>query len=138
LIAGVLTGCSKDDINSKPTLKLKFVSGNVVPVNGRLVFQFDFTDQEGDVSDTLFVKKVRLNRRVVPTIRDSFALKVPNAPAKQKGIIEIELGYQNFLITGNPSGTPENDTLLFKFALKDKAKNISDTLTSERIVILRL
>ncbi|MDB5246620.1 MAG: hypothetical protein JWQ40_1014 [Segetibacter sp.] len=136
-IIGVLTGCGKDGVDSRPTLKIKSVSNDIVPLNGTLSFEFDFTDLEGDVSDTLYMKKIRLNKRITPTIRDSFKLKVPDAPSKQKGILRVELGYQNFLITGNPPGTPENDTLLFRFVLKDKANNKSDTAISEQIVIIR-
>jgi len=135
-ITAVLAGCGKDDLTSKPSLKLRSVSSDVVPVNGHLLFVFDVTDKEGDLTDTLFVKKVRINRRVTPTIRDSFFFKVPEAPNQTKGQIEIDLTYQNFLISGN-SPNVENDTLLFKFALRDKAKNISDTITSDPIVIIR-
>ena len=141
-IFGVLAGCSKSGSNAKPVLKFKSVSANVVPQNGTLTFNFDATDNEGDLTlDTIFLKKVRINRRIVPTItsRDSFFIKVPTAPATSTGSIQLDLTYQNYLVTGNPpAGTsPENDTLLFKFALLNKAKHVSDTFTSEPIVIIR-
>lgn len=133
----LIYACGKETITSKPSLQFRTVNTTVVPINGILIFEFDFSDQEGDVSDTLYVKKIRTNRRVTQTIRDSFALKVPDAPNKQKGILRVEMGYQNFLISGTSPGTPENDSLLFKFVLKDQANNTSDTLTSEPIVIIR-
>ena len=140
-IMGVLAGCSKDAASTKPVLKFKSVNKTVVEPNGVLTFLFDVSDNEGDVTqDTLFLKKVRLNRRVTPTIRDSFLIKVPSAnSATNSGSIEVELTYQNYLVSGIPPGgtTPENDTLLFKFALFNKLKMVSDTFTSEPIVIIR-
>jgi len=135
ILTGVLVACSKNVYNTKPTIKITYVNTNVVPNNGILVFKLKVTDKEGDVTDSLFVRKVRLNHRITPTIRDSFAFRLPDAPNSSDGEVEVDLSYQNYLISAkNPI---ENDTLLFKFALKDKAKNISDTVTSEPIVILR-
>lgn len=130
-----LMACSKNTYETKPTIKITSVNTNVVANGGTLTFDIKVTDKEGDVTDTLFVKKIRLNKRVRPTIRDSFALKIPDAPNSSDGTVRVDLTYQNYLISAtNPV---ENDTLLFKFALKDKAKNISDTATSDRIVIIR-
>jgi hypothetical protein len=135
ILTGFLSACSKNAYNTKPTLKLTSVNTNVVPFNGTLVVTMQVTDKEGDVTDTLFVKKVRINKRTTVTIRDSFALKIPNAPNSPDGTIEVNLSYQNFLVSA--SSPIENDTLLFKFALKDKGKNISDTVTTDPIVIIR-
>ena len=110
----------------------------------RQYVELDFTDKEGDISDTIFVKKTRTNRIVVPTIRDSFVLQVPPFPDRSRGIIQLELKYQNHLLSAiNPpssGGTPPNlhdDTLVFQFALRDKAKHISDTVTTGPIIIVR-
>jgi len=140
----IATACSKDKLETTPSLKLKSISSDVIPVGGNLIVQLDFTDKEGDISDTIFVKKIRTNQIVVPTIRDSFELQVPPFPDRSRGIIELELKYQNHLLSAiNPpssGGTPPNlhdDTLVFQFALRDKAKNISDTVTTGPIVIVR-
>ena len=138
-----LAGCNKDKYTTKPILKFKSASNDVVPLGGTLRFELEVTDKEGDLSDTFFIKKIRLNKKVVPTIRDSFAIKFPTIPNTKNGIIQIDLTYENYLKSAiNPptSGTPpiaESDTLLFKFAIRDKAKHVSDTVTSNRIVILR-
>ncbi len=131
----VLVSCSKSTYNTKPTLEITDVNTSVVPINGTLTFNIKVTDKEGDVTDTLYVKKVRINRKITTTLRDSFKLKVPDAPNSKDGTIQVSLSYQSYLISAtNPI---ENDTLLFKFALKDKGNNISDTVTSAPIVILR-
>lgn len=135
ILTGFLLACSKNTYNTKPTIKISSVNTRVVAVGGTLTFDLKVTDKEGDVTDTLFVKKIRINKRVRATLRDSFALKIPDAPNSSDGTVRVDLTYQNYLISA--SSPIENDTLLFKFALKDKAKNISDTVTSDPIVIIR-
>jgi hypothetical protein len=136
--------CNKGKLETTPTLKLKTISTSIVPVGGNLTIEFDFTDKEGDVSDTIFVKKIRTNKIVVPTLRDSFVLQIPKFPDKSKGTIELQLKYQNHLVSAiNPpssGGTPpdlHDDTLIFKFALQDKGKHISDTVTTGPIIVVR-
>src|SRR5829696_6506741 len=82
--------CNKDKLETTPSLKLKSINSSTIPVGGNLIVQLDFTDKEGDISDTIFVKKIRINQIVVPTIRDSFELPVPAFPDRSKGIIELE------------------------------------------------
>jgi hypothetical protein len=136
--------CNKDKLETTPSLKLKSINSYTIPVGGNLIVQLDFADKEGDISDTIFVRKIRTNQISVPTIRDSFELQVPAFPDRSRGVIELQLKYQNHLISAiNPpssGGTPPNlhdDTLIFKFALRDKAKHISDTVTTDPIIIVR-
>jgi len=136
--------CNKDKLETKPSLKFKSVSSSTVPIGGNLIVQFDFADKEGDISDTIFVRKIRTNQIVVPTIRDSFVLQIPSFSNRSRGVIELQLKYQNHLVSAiNPpssGGTPPNlhdDTLVFKFVLRDKGKNLSDTVTTGPIVVVR-
>lgn len=136
--------CSKDKLETTPSLKFKSVNATTIPVGGNLIVQLEFSDKEGDVSDTVFVKKIRINKIVVPTIRDSFELEVPEFPNRSRGVIELNLKYQNHLLSAiNPpssGGTPPNlhdDTLIFKFVLRDQAKHSSDTVTTDPIIIVR-
>ena len=143
-IFSIAIACNKDKLETRPSLKLRSINTSTVPVGGILVVEFDFADKEGDVSDTIFIRKIRTNKIVVPTIRDSFTLQIPPFPNKSRGIIELQLKYQNHLLSAiNPpssGGIPPNlhdDTLIFKFALRDKGKNISDTVTTGPIIIVR-
>jgi hypothetical protein len=137
--------CNKDKFGTTPTLKIKSINGNLIPPgqNSALVVEFEFTDKEGDVNDTLYVRKIRINQKQVATIRDSFKLKVPDFPQNSQGEIKLTMDYQNYLISAiNPptSGNPpvaEPDTLMIKFALKDKANHISDTVQTGPIVVIR-
>ncbi len=144
LALSTVIACNKDKLETTPSLKLRSINSSVIPIGGNLNIQFDFTDKEGDISDTIFVRKIRINKIVVPTLRDSFVLQVPAFPDRSKGIIELQLKYQNHLVSAiNPpssGGTPPNlhdDTLIFKFALRDKGKHVSDTVTTDPIVIVR-
>ncbi len=138
VIAGALAACGKDKYNTKPSLVLKSVSTDVVPVGGTLRIELEVFDKEGDISDTFYLRKVRINKQTRTTIRDSFKIRFPEVPDTKNGIIELNLGYQNYLISAiNPGNPPQNDTVIFKFVIRDKAKNVSDTVSTNPIVILR-
>jgi hypothetical protein len=139
----IAAACNKDKFQTKPTLKFKSENGNLIPINAAYIVEFDFTDKEGDVNDTLYVRKFRINQLQVPTLRDSFKLQVPDFPENNQGVIKVQMDYQNYLIsaqnppnTGNPPH-PEPDTLMIKFVLKDKGNNLSDTVTTGPIVVIR-
>ncbi len=149
ICAGILLvlACGKDKPATKPSIKIISVSGNIVPPSGGLQITLEFNDKEGDVNDSLFVKKLRLN--TIPpvsgiTIRDSFWLMIPDFPAKSTGEIILNLDYQNHLISAAQAPTDPtdptkkiSDTLIFRFALQDKGGNTSDTVNTEKIVIMR-
>lgn len=140
----LLIACRKNKFTTKPQLRIRSVSTNVVPVNGSITFTIEFTDKEGDVKDTLFVKKVRLNKKVTPTIRDSFFYVIPSYPDTKKGDFIVDLNYISIesaitppIIPGSNPQQRESDTLLVKFLARDRAGNKSDTVTSGRVIVIR-
>ena len=146
-IAAVLfftVACSKDKVETKPSIKVKSLSTNPVPLGGDLSIELEFTDKEGDLQ-SIFVQKIRVNKRVVPTVRDTFTLNISDFPKKQDGNLQINLFNQNQLISaqspptqvGSPTGF-ESDSLIIRFALKDKATNVSDTIATEVIAVQRM
>ena len=144
LVIVTVIGCKKDKLETVPKLRIKSLNTTEVPLNGTLRVTFEFADKEGDLSDSIFVKKVRLNQVSVPTIRDSFALQMPEFPATSRGEITIDLNYQAILSAISPPTIPgsnppmkEPDTLVLKFAIQDQAKHISDTVTSQQITVIR-
>jgi hypothetical protein len=143
LLVAIAAACSKDKFESKPTLTFKSKNGNIVPPQGSLRVLLDFTDKEGDVSDTLYLIRQRLNRRG-PVTRPAIPYQVPVIPNNTSGELQIDLDYDFGLTFGiNRLSIPgtsnpiqyERDTLLLKFVLKDKAGNKSDTATTDVIVI---
>jgi hypothetical protein len=140
----VLIACGKNKYNTKPSLTLKSISSNPLAVGQPLIFDFEFTDKEGDISDSIFLKKIRVNQVQVPVIEpDTFGFPVPSFPEKPKGDITLSLDYNLHVVAalnpptqGNPP-TPVPDTLVFKFVLRDKAGNVSDTVTTAPIAVFR-
>lgn len=143
LSATIFAACKKDKFQTKPSLTLKSMNGNVVPINGALQLDFEYTDKEGDVSNVLFLSKVRTNKLKTKTLRDTIAMTVPEFPNKNQGTLQVTLEYQGYLISAeNPpkdpvTGGSQADTLLLKFVLRDRANNVSDTVTAGPVIVLR-
>jgi hypothetical protein len=133
-----LVACKKGGFDTTPTLTLKSVGNKVVSQGGFLRVEFEITDKEGDISDTLYFKKIRLNKRTTATVRDSLAFSIPSAPKTTDGFIELNLQYQNHLISAISPGNPrQNDTLNLQFTVRDKAKNRSTPVTVENVIVIR-
>jgi hypothetical protein len=145
LVLIVLVACNKDKYQTKPQISLKSTSSSVVPANGDLNVTLSSTDKEGDISDTLYILKIRLNQTVVTTLRDSIKYKIPDFPNYDKGEIDIAMSYQNDLVSaatpppiqGSNPTQAQPDTLLIKFWIHDKAGHVSDTVTTGKIVVIR-
>jgi hypothetical protein len=142
--AASLVACNKDKFQTKPQLKLKSVSTDVVAFNSPIRFRIEFTDKEGDVQDSFFVRKIRLNKRAVPTNLDSFWTLIPDFPNTDQGEFVLDLNYQSIISAINPpnvigSNPPvkESDSIILKFLAIDNAGNKSDTLTTKTIVVQR-
>lgn len=142
LLLTLFIACGKDKFETKPTIEIKSIGPNPVPINSSMVVELEYTDKEGDIQDSLFIRKIRINqKKVALTVRDSFYLPLPgDAPEKNKGTIKLTLLYQDHLISAQNPGSPPNaapDSLIFRFALRDKAKNTSDTVETGLIVVER-
>jgi hypothetical protein len=63
-----------------------------------------------------------------------------DVPNKDKGTIRLTLDYNSYVISANNPGTPPNaapDSLIFRIAIMDKAKNVSDTVESGLVIVER-
>ena len=144
ILAMVVVSCSKDKVETKPSINVKSLSSKLIPVNGDLSINLEFRDKEADL-ESIFVQKIRQNVRKTTTIRDTFSLSVADFPKKTDGDIEMRLFYQLQLISAerapaNPNSSTgfESDSIVIRLALRDKAKNVSDTVTTEQIVVQRI
>lgn len=140
----IIASCNKDKLQTKPYIKIKSEGPSQVSNGGIFSLEFEYGDKEGDISNTLFVQKIRTNSRKVPTLRDTFSLRMPDIPKFPQGNLEVTLYYQNHLISAvnppNLGGSPpvyENDSLIIRFVLRDKAGNTSDTVSTKPIVVSR-
>ena len=144
IVVFAMIACGKDKFQTVPQLKLKSRNTDVVAVNGTLVLNVEYTDKEGDVSDSLFIVRQRLNVRGPLTLPVS-GYNIPDFPHTDKGEFEISLGYQFGLVLNLPplripgSNPPKNeiDTLRLKIVAKDKAGNKSDTLVVNNVYVIR-
>ena len=140
----ITVACGKDKFQTKPTISVKSINGNFIPLNGTLVITLECTDKEGDVQDSVIIIKKRLNKRVVATIRDTLRYKFPVFPKNTQTLVQATLDYQSILSALNPpfiagSSPPkrEVDTLILRMAVRDNAGNTSDTISSPTIYVFR-
>ena len=143
IVVGMIA-CGKDKFETKPQLTLRSKSPDVVPVNGTLRLNVEYTDKEGDVSDSVLIVRQRLNKRG-PVQLPANPYGIPDFPKTDKGEFEITLEYQFHLITGlspirvTGSNPPRNevDTLRIKIVARDKGGNKSDTLVVDNVYVIR-
>lgn len=130
----LLLACGKDKFETKPRLEIKDYNSREIMQGQTLEVRINYFDKEGDLSQAPFVAiRVRQNVFPLPPLQekaDTLRSTLPEFPDKDNGEITFRLGY-DFL----KESVTENDTLVFRFAVTDKAGNKSDTVTSERIVV---
>lgn len=135
-----ISACKKDQYTTRPQLKFKSVSPQVLYPNQVIEFQIEYTDKEGDIQNTLFVQKITSN---CPASDFSSAYAVPSDVPKTpnaKGELDIRYAYGinlGYPSIAEPACPSQNDTCVFRFALTDKANNTSDTITSPQIVLIK-
>jgi len=144
IIFGIIA-CGKDKFETKPQLEYLSRNTEVVEVSQPLRLNIEFRDKEGDVSDTLFIVRQRLNKKGTVQLPASFYL-IPDFPKTDKGEFEITLDYSQHLTSaltaipipgsGNPS-KKEVDTLRIKIVARDLGGNKSDTLVVDNVYVTR-
>jgi hypothetical protein len=142
----VLGACSKDKFQDKPNIRIKSIDPTQVPLKVPMVMDLVFTDNQGDL-DSVFLIKSRLNKKPPSggLLNNMFLpFKLPDFPEKSKGEIQLTLDYETELKTAQSArdqqGAPNNkepDTIMFNIVVKDKAGNLSDTVSTDPLVIER-
>lgn len=133
----LLFACNKDKFETKPTLTIKSYNFKELPRNQPLVVTLEYTDKQGDLGGgTVVYSPKRLNRRPlpsnIPNYQDSTGVTIPVYANEPKAEVDVRIPYN----TLHRSDT-ENDTIVVRFYFIDKAKNRSDTVTTDQLVILR-
>ena len=145
IVLGMIS-CDKGKFETVPQLTLKSRSPEKEPVevNDPLRLNIEYTDKEGDVSDSLFIIRQRLNQNGAVTPPKS-PYDIPTFPTIDKGEFEITLDFIDLTYNLNAisipgSGSPakkEIDTLRLKIVARDKAGNKSDTLVVDNVYVIR-
>lgn len=126
-----LFSCNKNKYNTVPQLKFKDVNTKQLHSGETLRITLSFTDAEGDLiaDSSLFVKKV-VTRCAASSFNQYYKLPTFPTAKNQSGEIIVTYSYNDISPKCN-----KNDTAVFKFILRDKAKNKSDTAVSDQIII---
>jgi len=129
----LLFSCKKNKYSTAPQLKYKSVNTKELQRGETLRFTLSFTDAEGDLTDSIIVQKIVSACRDRSNTSFTQKYKVPTFPTSknQSGEFVVSYNYNDV----NPGCPNRNDTAVFKFVLKDKAQNKSDTAVSDAIVI---
>lgn len=136
----ILVGCTKDKYTTKPQLKYKGVNTKVLNRNQTLTFTLEVTDLEGDIQDTIWVEEVVRN---CATGGGVSPYKMPDNFTSVKNLKgEIQICYSYGINLGcpgiiEPRCIGRNDSATYRFWIQDKAKNVSDTISSEEIVVIQ-
>lgn len=133
LVVAVLAfACSKDKLETKPSIAIKSINSTEIYPGMDLVILLDYKDKEGDLGMGLLTYlRERLNI-MYPTINDktdSVSYPLPDFPKTSEG--EIQVVIRGDFLDENPF---QNDTVQFKILVQDLGGNISDTLTTPVII----
>jgi hypothetical protein len=134
----VLFACNKDKFQTKPQITIKSYNAKEFAFGSTMEIRLSYTDKEGDIGQGAFYGlRERLNSKPLTVAdndkADTLKYNIPEMAAKaDKGELVMTLGY-DFLKESNS----ENDTLVFKIAITDIAGHASDTLTTDKLVILK-
>ena len=134
-----LISCSKNKYTTKPQLKYKSVNTRVLNRNQQLTFTLEVTDAEGDLQDSIWVQEIVRN---CSTGGGKAKYKMPafNTTKDLKGEINICYAYGVNLGCPDlfePKCPGRNDSAVYKFWIQDNAKNVSDTVTSDEVVVVQ-
>ena len=142
LIFTILAGCSKDKYTTKPIITFKSVNTNTLDVGGLLEITLDYTDKEGDINNQLYVEKKTRNCGA-----SDFSQMYPlptDIPSYKKGEVIVTFAYSpnaGYPVIKSPQcGSATNlinDSCIFRFVLTDKANNVSDTIQTPEIVVIK-
>jgi len=133
-LAVLLIACGKDKYETKPKLEIKDYNSKEIFAGNQLNIRINYFDKEGDLSQAPVIGILRrINVFPLPPSLDkvdTIRTNLPEFPKNDNGEITFSLPY-DFL----KESTTENDTIMFRFSVTDRAGNTSDTVDSAPIVI---
>ncbi|MBX9781776.1 MAG: hypothetical protein K2X48_00645 [Chitinophagaceae bacterium] len=136
--------CKKDKASTKPKITItKVEKQNVIYNNSAgitLDIDIEVLDKEGDVRDSVFIKK--RDAAVIPCGGNTIDLfyNIPFYPDDKKQKITFRLKFASiqipeYALLPGPQCGSRKDTSTFSIWVKDKAGNRSDTVTTQRIAL---
>ena len=138
IAATVFIACNKDKFTTVPQVKAKSVTPGIVIKGQTINFISTFTDEEGDIQDSVLVVFKRFNGSTLLTT-DTLRLKLNpgQIPKSRKGDIIVKFGYGE-LINGTYLINLErlvDKQASFGIVIKDNAGNRSNYAESDKITL---
>jgi hypothetical protein len=136
--AALWYGCDKTTFNSKPALEFLGASSYDLRQGDLMSLRLRVIDKEGDITDSLFIRAATSR---CPNNTVVLRYLMPQLPAKNNLDAEINIRFLIGVIGDFPiynlnlcSGP---DTVNFEFWIRDAAGNISDTIGTDRPIIIQ-
>jgi hypothetical protein len=134
----VIIACKKNTAGPKIELKLKSVNATSFSPGQTLKFTFEFTPKTTN-ADTLFIARKFFTCPFITT--DTSKFDFPEFDNNSKGELVYSFQYGsggafNGCIS-NTTGLVKTDSLNYFFWVKDKEGNVSDTIVSPKIILLK-
>ena len=140
LVAFIIAACNKDKFTTVPQVKAKTIKPGIVFKSQVITFTSSFTDDEGDVQDSVLIVFKRFNSGALLT-RDTFRLWLDpgQIPQARQGDIIVKFGYGE-LIAGTYFINLEtvDREASFGIVIRDNAGNRSNFAESDKIILKKL
>ena len=133
--------CKKDKFTTEPQLKYKSISPSSVIKGNIINLNVSFTDDEGDIQDSVILAYKRYNSTGGILTLDTFRLKMDpeGIPVARDGDLNVKFGYGEF-ITGTFFLNLEavDREVSFGLILRDKAGHRSNYVESDKVTLKKL
>jgi len=135
----VAVSCTKDNFTTKPQLKIKNINSTEIFGNQTLEFTIRLTDKEGDFTSYFGISS-RTPGCPASDFADSTLFHIPNEFLNTKSdegeiVLDLEKAQRHSNLCFGPGSTTLTDTTVFSFWTKDRAGNVSDTVSTPPIII---
>lgn len=131
----IAIACSKDKYQTRPQIELKsYDPDKIIPFQGQMTITFDYTDKEGDIGGGQFVyypKRLNIIPYDPPYVDSVVTPLATDIPDKAKGQVQLNLTWLDM-----HKSDAENDTVQMYFVLVDRAGNRSDSVASDKFVVI--
>ncbi|MCC7400416.1 MAG: hypothetical protein IT214_02930 [Chitinophagaceae bacterium] len=139
IVALIVAGCTKNKFTTKPQLKIKSINSTDISGPQTLVIVLSLTDKQGDYS-TFFAVKKTVASCPSSNFTDSTLFLLPQSfidTKKTEGEITVTLDqiHRGANTCLAPGGGVKADTAIFSFWTRDRAGNLSDTVSTKPIII---
>jgi len=129
-------GCNKDKFTTAPQLKFKSLNVEDLRKDDVLQIKLSFTDKEGDI-DSIYVEQKSINCAKTKFHEIKLIPAFPTT-SNTEGDFLISYGYRvnPALVEPQCEDVPA-DSCYFRFAIRDKAGNKSDTVQTDIFILHR-